>query len=151
MLQTSSFIWKCTQKISITRANMCKLVEFLYYNDKLLFQTSRLYLYIPLVSLLISWKCTIHDKYMSWWVFVIKYCTTVIKLTNMYFINLYRYFVMNTHRYNPWYCVVGSRLLHSSLNFYNVQHLANIEFQTDNIFSIKLTMFILYFPSGVRT
>lgn len=97
----SSFIWKCTQKISITRANMCKLVEFLYYNDKLLFQTSRLYLYIPLVSLLISWKCTIHDKYMSWWVFVIKYCTTVIELTNMYFINLYRYFMMNTHRYNP--------------------------------------------------
>lgn len=59
--------------------------------------------------------------------------------------------MMNTHRYNPWYCVVGSRLLHSSLNFYNVQHLANIEYQTDNIFSIKLTMFTGYIIFYLRS
>lgn len=51
----------------------------------------------------------------------------------------------------PWYCVVGSRLLHSSLNFYNVQHLANIEYQTDNIFSIKLTMFTGYIIFYLRS
>lgn len=37
---------------------------------------------------------------MNWWVFVIKYCIIVIKLINMYFINLYRYFVMNIYMYN---------------------------------------------------